>query len=64
MTDEVIEGIWRYYPSEEPIRYSEWIRGDPNAGKQGNCALIWREVDYSWVDDTCHHLFLPICELP
>lgn len=64
ITDKAIEGLWRYYPSEEALTYEDWNPGEPNGHQAGNCAAIKESTSFRWFDDYCTSLYRAICEIP
>lgn len=63
-TDQAIEGLWKYYPSEESLTYSGWYPGEPNSHASGNCAAIKEDLGYKWFDVGCDAGNYAICEQP
>lgn len=64
MTDELTEGMWKHYPSENTAEFLDWGRGQPEQGKHANCVAIWASFGYHWVDEPCTNRFKPLCEMP
>ncbi|XP_060567279.1 perlucin-like protein [Ruditapes philippinarum] len=63
LTDEVLEGTWKWYSNDSiATGFTDWGTGQPNDHRHGNCAAIWASFQYKWVDESCTHLFKPLCE--
>ncbi|KAL4217786.1 hypothetical protein ACF0H5_022524 [Mactra antiquata] len=63
LTDELIEDVWKHYPSETTATFFNWAPGDPNQLKGANCVAIFRTSGYRWIDEPCTNRFRPLCEL-
>ncbi|KAH3716970.1 perlucin-like protein [Dreissena polymorpha] len=68
LTDEVNEGVWALYPSEEVATFLDWshdpVWPQPNDGLNANCVAYFNDHDYHWVDEPCNNHFNPICKMP
>lgn len=65
MTDQVLDGFWKWYPSETAVEFKDWGHDQPNNGVSSNCGAIWESFGYHWVDEPCTgRNFNPICEIP
>ncbi|XP_045182759.1 C-type lectin domain family 10 member A-like [Mercenaria mercenaria] len=64
LTDEIIEGTWKWYSTDEVAKYTDWYPGQPDLGSRANCANIYSSAPYAyhWLDDECTYKFRPICE--
>ena len=49
----------------KPLSYSAWKSewGEPNSwkGADEDCAALYEDADYKWVDAPCEANFKPIC---
>ncbi|XP_052761513.1 perlucin-like protein [Mya arenaria] len=64
LTDEITEGVWKQYPSEELVTFTDWGTHQPNNGKTSNCAAYWESFGYHWVDEPCTSHYKALCEMP
>ncbi|KAL4224131.1 C-type lectin (CTL) or carbohydrate-recognition domain (CRD) [Mactra antiquata] len=64
LTDELIEDVWKLYPSEVNAPFLDWYPGEPNQGNGANCAAIYETFGYHWIDEPCAHHHRAICETP
>ncbi|XP_060584435.1 asialoglycoprotein receptor 2-like [Ruditapes philippinarum] len=62
LTDEVTDGIWKWSDTDTVATYFNWLPGQPNNGKSGNCVAMRAEYHYEWTDDACSASFKALCE--
>ncbi|XP_060606176.1 C-type lectin domain family 10 member A-like [Ruditapes philippinarum] len=64
LTDEIVEGTWKWYSTDKVANYTDWYPGQPDLGGRANCADILSSAPYAyhWLDDDCTSKFRPICE--
>ncbi|XP_052792479.1 C-type lectin domain family 4 member E-like [Mya arenaria] len=64
LTDEVIDGVWRLYPSEQPSRVFDWYAGagEPQGGTVENCVHAQPGYGYQWADVSCSSTASVVCE--
>ena len=62
LTDQVVEGEWKYYDTDTVATYFDWLPPQPNEGRKADCAVMWASYDFKWADQPCTNLFQPICE--
>ncbi|XP_045179792.2 lactose-binding lectin l-2-like [Mercenaria mercenaria] len=64
LTDEMVEGIWKWYSTNTDATYTDWNPGEPNsAGGEEDCAILAYNQDYRWLDVSCISSWEPICEI-
>ena len=62
LTDEAIEGEWRWLHNDVMVTFSDWSRGEPNDHKDGeDCGSFWRTI-LKWNDIPCTIRVKAICE--
>ncbi|XP_045182260.2 hepatic lectin-like [Mercenaria mercenaria] len=44
LTDEVIEGEWRWQSNDAIASFTDWYPGEPNGSKGSNCVVIWARI--------------------
>ena len=57
-TDEAEEGVWLDQNSGQPMKYSEWMPGQPNGRETENCARVnmrAKQPDMMWYDSRCRN---------
>ena len=64
LSDEMVEGFWRWTSSGRVANFTNWHPGQPdNAGSVEDCAYFagvgWNN---EWDDHTCSSNFTPLCE--
>ncbi|KAL4231668.1 hypothetical protein ACF0H5_009247 [Mactra antiquata] len=63
LTDEAVEGVWRWIDNDEIADVVDWYHTQPNQGRVSNCGAIWESRNNQWVDEPCSgYLFRPICK--
>ncbi|XP_045183011.2 asialoglycoprotein receptor 1-like [Mercenaria mercenaria] len=65
LTDELVEGDWRWYKTQEVPVFTDWAPNEPNSygGKHNeDCGVMHTSTDFKWVDDLCSLHYSPICE--
>ncbi|XP_060555133.1 C-type lectin domain family 17, member A-like [Ruditapes philippinarum] len=64
LTDELIEGTWKWFDNGQTANFTDWHPGEPNGGSAEECAVFYIGFDFAWVDTPCLLNNYPICELP
>ncbi|XP_060593193.1 perlucin-like protein [Ruditapes philippinarum] len=64
LTDKSQDGIWRWYDTKSLATCSYWALGEPNnfGNRNEECVHFDYGKDYKWNDNTCRHMFTPLCE--
>ncbi|XP_045202009.1 perlucin-like protein [Mercenaria mercenaria] len=63
MTDEIIEGVWKWYGSNTPIEFSDWGPTEPqDANMAEDCAVFHHSLKYQWADVGCATNRKALCE--
>ena len=63
LTDENIDGNWKFTDTDTIAKFTDWSPGEPTGGAMDKCALFYMEADFAWADQTCTDLkYQPICE--
>ncbi|XP_052816504.1 perlucin-like protein [Mya arenaria] len=66
LTDEVVEGVWKWYPSEVTTAFTDWAPNgnEPNQATGANCVVIYDAYNYHWADEPCtNRAYRAICEI-
>ncbi|XP_052251884.1 hepatic lectin-like isoform X2 [Dreissena polymorpha] len=66
LSDEDIEGIWKWVGSDDKPTYTDWYPGEPNnVSNNEDCAITSGLADrnFRWIDIACSNLHYSICEL-
>ncbi|XP_060589914.1 perlucin-like [Ruditapes philippinarum] len=64
LTDEIIEGEWKWQSNDSTSNYTDWYPGQPDGLKGANCACIFGNRCYQWLDVPCTSKYRPLCEIP
>ncbi|XP_060589926.1 C-type lectin domain family 10 member A-like [Ruditapes philippinarum] len=64
LTDEIIEGQWKWQANDSTSNYTDWYPGQPDGHKGSNCAGIFANHRYQWLDVACTSKYRPLCEIP
>jgi hypothetical protein len=63
MTDETIEGVWRWYGTGTNVRFTDWAPTEPQDNGHGeDCAVFHHSLKYQWADVPCASNRNPLCE--
>ncbi|XP_053378765.1 perlucin-like [Mercenaria mercenaria] len=65
LSDMDIEGLWKWYDSNELAGYTDWYPGQPDKGDGEDCAAFadyHSDHAYLWEDYPCDRLHHPVCE--
>ena len=60
-TDLKEEGNWVHHQNNTPLRYDDWLPGQPNGGRTENCATVHFDKEKTkalrkWlIDDRCYY---------
>ena len=62
-TDEIIEGIWKWYTDDSNLSYTNWARGQPDShdGHEEDCLYLYGD-NYGWHDGPCEAHKHALCE--
>ncbi|XP_045182031.2 perlucin-like protein isoform X2 [Mercenaria mercenaria] len=61
LTDEVTEGKWQWFGTDEPATFTDWYPGQPNLAVE-DCAIFYDAYGYQWGDIPCTRTCIAICE--
>ncbi|XP_062583691.1 type-2 ice-structuring protein-like [Saccostrea cucullata] len=61
-TDAFSHNTWRWSTTFEPITFSDWAPGKPDASTRDECLALNTIYDMSWDDFECDASFSFICE--
>jgi len=59
-TDEANEGTWISQYTGQPLRYQNWVPGEPNSGRVENCIAVYSAGNF--LDFNCLWSFRVMCE--
>ena len=63
LTDEMVEGVWRWLSSGAVASFTDWQHGEPNGLHGGeDCAHFKSNRDNRWNDEPCTYKHYPLCE--
>ena len=63
LTDDMVEGIWRWKSNGLQNTFSDWGSDQPNnGGGIEDCACFKMTDSGRWHDYRCTHEFIPVCE--
>ncbi|XP_053383515.1 C-type lectin domain family 10 member A-like [Mercenaria mercenaria] len=62
LTDELIEGTWKWFDNDQTANFTDWHPGQPDASPE-DCAIYVYSWDFDWGDVKCLNNYYPICEL-
>ena len=63
LTDELIEGDWKWESTGNTAVYTDWYPGQPsNSGGDEDCASLLTGINYHWNDAPCNFNYRPLCE--
>ena len=63
LTDEMVEGDWRWLGSGAHAYFTDWLPGEPNSEHGGeDCVEFMSSNNYGWNDEPCSYQFNPLCE--
>lgn len=63
MTDEITEGVWKWYGSDKAVGYFDWGPTEPqDFGSGEDCALFYLSIQFVWVDASCLGKAKAVCE--
>ena len=64
LTDDMVKGVWRWKSSGLQATFTDWVPGEPN-NQDGieDCANFRMDRGGRWNDISCHHNFIPVCEI-
>ncbi|KAL4217631.1 IgE binding [Mactra antiquata] len=63
--DDVIEGQFLWYGTDEPLTYTNWGPGEPNSiplNINEDCLVYWGHYTWEWADLDCHSQCYSVCE--
>ncbi|KAH3713106.1 perlucin-like protein [Dreissena polymorpha] len=65
LSDDDIEGLWKWVGSGDRPTYTDWYPGEPNNAKNEDCAIFdgVNNRNFMWVDYGCGFLCYSICEI-
>ncbi|KAH3813949.1 hepatic lectin-like [Dreissena polymorpha] len=62
LTDEDIEGVWKWYDTDEMPSFTDFMPGDSGDHTNEDCAAFAPGADYRWVDAVCSAQLFVLCE--
>ncbi|WAR16211.1 CLC3A-like protein [Mya arenaria] len=63
LTDDVIEGQWKWHDTDQVATFTNWWTGQPDGLRNANCVIIHAALQYKWTDQGCQESFKPLCEI-
>ncbi|XP_052762419.1 hepatic lectin-like [Mya arenaria] len=65
LTDENVEGLWKWHDTDTLATFTDWFPGEPsNGGNNEDCASIYVREGFHWNDVNCQLFkYYPICEI-
>jgi hypothetical protein len=63
MTDETVEGVWKWYSNNEDVEYFDWGPTEPQNVNNEDCAVFGDTLDYQWADVKCATDRKALCEI-
>ena len=63
MTDDAVEGTWRWYDTDEVPTFFDWGPNQPGHDGPEDCGIFWAGFGYKWGDIWCSALYEPVCEI-
>ena len=65
LTDELIDGIWKWYGTDETSEFFDWNKStnEPNGRDAQDCVVFDNRYEGRWVDEPCTYMINPICEM-
>ena len=63
LTDEMVEGYWRWTSTGSLANFTNWHPGQPdNYGSGEDCVYFSASMGNDWDDGYCDSVFTPLCE--
>ncbi|XP_052761681.1 C-type lectin domain family 10 member A-like [Mya arenaria] len=62
LTDDVIEGLWKWHDTDQVATFTNWYPGQPDGHRNANCASIRAALKFKWTDQGCQESYKPLCE--
>ncbi|XP_045182115.2 perlucin-like protein [Mercenaria mercenaria] len=62
LTDEEIEGVWKWFDTEEVTSITDWGTNQPDNSGGEDCVIFYEGFDYHWADVSCTQNYVPLCE--
>lgn len=59
--DNIADGVNFVWVTGEPVSYTNWAPGEPNAGANA-CARLRPDLNYLWADQPCASTYAYLCE--
>ncbi|BFZ20740.1 hypothetical protein BsWGS_23776 [Bradybaena similaris] len=54
--------VWKWVPSQEPFKYTNWYPGEPNYPDGSRCVFLEGGKNYTWDNVPCDRPFNYVCE--
>lgn len=61
LTDEITEGQWKWYDSDEVATFTDWYPGQPNVNSE-DCAVFYSGYNFQWGDILCTRTGNALCK--
>ena len=64
LTDELIEGSWRWTLTKSTPSFTDWNPGQPDDWHGAeDCVIFGGKANaYKWFDEPCDNSYMPLCE--
>ena len=63
LSDELIEGDWKWESTTYTAVFTDWYPGQPNdSGSGEDCAHLYATDYYHWNDAPCNSYYRPLCK--
>ncbi|XP_062589426.1 lectin BRA-2-like [Saccostrea cucullata] len=62
VTDNLKEGVYVYESTGSRVTNGDWVKGQPQGGRNENCAVALKDSNWQWHDYPCSHKFDYVCK--
>lgn len=64
LTDEIVEGVYKWTDTATEPEFTDWIPGMPDDFHHSeDCVAFWNDKNYLWNDAGCGSTLEAVCEL-